>query len=437
MRKPEKPPFIPATYKYGDVLDELIRKGKYGEFVAVTQNKYLYWEKWKYIARDWDIDPKLLWGAVKSTRHGVRLYLETLPTFNLAAPALVQGYLHECDMNLGGNMQGESIVPAEEKDRYLISSLMEEAIASSQLEGADTARKLAKEMLTHNRKPRNISEQMIVNNYAAMQWIVENKHLPITPENICTIHSIITKNTLPDSKEEGVFRSDNEVVVRDTQTGEILHQPPSFDELEKMMNEYCQLCNDEIQQPYFIHPVSKGIILHFLMGYIHPFADGNGRTARTIFYWYLIKKGYWLMEYMSVSRIILQSKAKYARAYLYTEMDGFDLTYFIVYNLECIIKSLGELKEYIKRKTAEKKNLLSLLRNTSWNDRQITVLQEIIKDQAQSFSVQTIEAWFGVSNQTARNDLNALVEAGLLTERKSGRKILYLPVPDAIDRIER
>jgi Fic family protein len=437
MKKLEKPPFIPQTYNYANVLDELIEKGKYSDFVSGTQTKYLYWEKWKYMAKDWAMDPKMLWGAVKSTRHGVRLYLKTLPTFSICSPTLVQGQLHECDMNLGGNMQGESIVPAEEKDRYLISSLMEEAIASSQLEGADTARKFAKEMLANNRKPGNISERMIVNNYAAMQWIVKNKHLPISPENICKLHSIITNGTLTNSKEEGVFRTDNEVVVRDTQTGEILHQPPLFEALENMMIEYCDLCNDKNIQPYFIHPVSKGIILHFLMGYIHPFSDGNGRTARTIFYWYLIKKGYWLIEYMSVSRIILQSKAKYARAYLYTETDGYDLTYFIVYNLECIIRALSDLKAHIKRKASEKKDIINLMRNTRWNNRQITVLQEIIKDQNQSFSVRALETWFGISNQTARNDLSALVEANLLEERKSGRKILYHPVPDVIDRIEK
>ena len=139
---------------------------------------------------------------------------------------------------------------------------------------------------------------------------------------------------------------------------------------------------------------------------------------------------------MSVSRIILQSKAKYSRAYLYTETDGYDLTYFIVYNLECIIKALADLKAHIKRKASDKKNLLNLLRNTSWNNRQITVLQEILKDQSQSFSVQTLETWFRISNQTARNDLFALVEAGILDERKSGRKILYIPARDVIDRIE-
>ncbi len=437
MRKPEKPPFLSASYDHAAGLSELVKRGRYLEFISLNQNKYLYWDKWKYKAKEWNMDPKMLWAAVKTSRIGMQLSVDAFPVFSIASPALVQRYLHECDMNLGGNMQGDSIVPVAEKDRYLISSLMEEAIASSQLEGADTARKWAKEMLATNRKPRDVSEQMIVNNYAAMQWIVQNKHLPISTENICSLHRIITNNTLADAAEEGAFRTDNQVAVRDTQTGEILHQPPDFETIPQLIEAYCRLCNDKDEQPYFMHPITKGIILHFLMGYIHPFADGNGRTARIVFYWYLVKKGYWLIEYMSVSRIILQSKARYARAYLHTEMDGFDLTYFIIYNLECIVRALGDLKAHINRKTAEKKNLLNLLRNTNWNDRQIAVLQEIVKDASQSFTVQTIESWFSVSNQTARNDLAALVRAGILEERRSGRKILYLPVRNALEKIEK
>src|SRR5260221_12066996 len=117
--------------------------------------------------------------------------------------------------------------------------------------------------------------------------------------------------------------------------------------MEKLMEEFCLFANDSKNENFFLHPIAKAIILHFLIGYIHPFSDGNGRTARALFYWYLIKKGYWLIEYMSVSRIILSSKAQYARAYQYTELDHNDCTYFILYNLKCIGRALEELKAYI------------------------------------------------------------------------------------------
>ncbi len=349
----------------------------------------------------------------------------------------MQQLLHEFDMNLGGTLQGESIVPGEEKERYLISSLMEEAIASSQIEGAATTRKVAKEMLENNRKPRNHSDQMIANNFEGMKWIVANKVLPFTPGNIRKVHTIITQNTLSRKEEEGAFRTDNDVNVVDVQTGDVIYHPPDYQYLDGMIDEFCKFANDEDKQRFFIHPVSKGLILHFLIGYIHPFADGNGRTARTIFYWYLLKKGYWLIEYMSVSRVILNSKAQYARAYLQTEIDDNDLTYFILYNLKCIQTALADLKKYIQRKVSEKRNVLELLRTTAFNDRQISVLQEIIQDQGVFFTVAQLQKWFNVSDQTARNDLNQLVSAGLLENRSVSKKIHYFPVKDFSMKIKR
>ena len=440
MKVPERPPFISNDYNYRNILDELIKASKFNEFFEVNDNKYPYWVKWKYLAKDWGIEEKKLWSAVKSARLGSkRLHFSRIDgfAFKMAAPSVIQNFLHEFDLNLGGSLQGDSIIPAEDKDRYLISSLMEEAIASSQLEGAATTRKIAKEMLETDRKPRNASEQMILNNYEAMKWIVDNKNTAFTPEAICKIHSIITSNTLSQRDEEGAFRKDNEVRVVDVQTGNTIYTPPGYDQLNTLMEDFCKFANDQDKQTFFIHPILKGIFLHFLIGYIHPFADGNGRTARTIFYWYLLKKGYWLIEYMSVSRVILGSKAQYAKAYLYTELDDNDLTYFLIYNLKCISTALEDLKKYILRKTAEKKNVVTLLRHTNFNDRQIVILQEIIQHSDIYFSVKQIQNRFAISNQTARNDLGRLVESGLIEYRKSGNKKQFFPVKDFYDRIKK
>jgi Fic family protein len=434
MKVPETPPAIGQADGYR-ILANLVKLHKFSEFFEINDTKYPYWDKWKYIAKQRGYDPKKLWSAVKTVRPGNRLAFHRGYEFRLNAPSVVQQYLHEFDMNLGGSLQGEGIIPGQDKERYLISSLMEEAIASSQLEGATTTRKLAKEMLESNRKPKNSSEQMILNNYEGMRWIVENKHLPFTTETIRQLHAIITRSTLADAGDEGVFRATDEVNVIDAQTGEVAHHPPPQEQLPALMEAFCQFANDKDKQSFFIHPVAKGIILHFLIGFIHPFVDGNGRTARTIFYWYLLKKGYWLIEYMSVSRVILNAKAQYARAYLHTETDENDLTYFILYNLQCMKTALEELKKYIRRKTTEKKNAMDLLRHTGFNERQIVLLQELMQDERNYYSVNQVEKWFNISNQTARNDLNGLEKAGLLEHRRAGKQIRFFPVKDFAIRI--
>ena len=184
---------------------------------------------------------------------------------------------------------------------------------------------------------------------------------------LLNIHQIITTETLNNKDDEGRIRKNDDIKIMD-ETNEIFYIPTQQKYLVQLINEFCAFANDEKESHVFIHPLIKGIILHFLIGYIHPFVDGNGRTARAIFYWYLIKKKYWLIEYMSVSRIILKAKAQYARAYLYTEYDDNDLTYFILYNIKCIQVALDELKLYIQKKQREKKQVLSLLKNTDFNE---------------------------------------------------------------------
>lgn len=433
MKKPEKPcKIIQDIKKYADVLNKLIEEKKYGDFSKIEDTSYPYFEEWKYKTKDWNFSLEELWTAVKMGRMGKKtIYFSQIHgfTFSFNTPSIIQQYLHELDLNLGGSLQSDNLIPNQEKDRYLVSSIMEEAIASSQIEGAVTTRKVAKEMLEKHQNPKNVSEKMILNNYNTMMWIVANKEKPMSLDFLLNVHRAITRDTLKDKNDEGRLRTNDNVKVMD-ETNEIFYIPPEQKYLEELINAFIQFANDEKQDHIFIHPIIKAIILHFLIGYIHPFADGNGRTARAIFYWYLLKKGYWLIEYMSVSRIILRAKAQYARAYLYTEYDENDLTYFILYNLKAINSALDELKSYVNQKTQEKQQIISLLKHTNFNDRQILIIQDLLKDKNEYFNVKQIESRFNISNQTARNDLSGLVDSGILITKLTGNKANYFAVAD-------
>ena len=424
MKKPELPPQIDQGKTYSNLMENLIKVGRLQEFFKIEDTEYPYWEEWKYKSKTWEILSEDVWNCAKNARVGrENIQISSIQGFDfqLNNPSVIQRLLHELDLNLGGNLQSESLIPNQEKDKYLVSSIMEEAIASSQIEGAVTTRKVAKEMLEKNHQPKNKSEQMILNNYVSMKWIVENKQVKMTKDLILEIHQSITKNTLQKKEDEGRFRINDEVRIMD-ETNEVFYTPPSHIYLDDLINDFCAFANDEKEDHIFIHPIVKGIFLHFLIGYIHPFVDGNGRTARAVFYWYLIKKGYWLIEYMSVSRIILKSKVQYAKAYLYTEYDDNDLTYFVLYNIKAVKTALDDLKLYIEKKKDEKKQLLSLLKNTDFNERQIVLIQNILQDRNEYFTVKQVEKKFNVSNQTARNDLNDLISKGILITNITGKK---------------
>lgn len=390
-----------------DLLKQLTLSGELKEI----NDDYLYWDKVKYKTKS--IEPEQYWNAVKLSRSfNKQNILFGTYQFNFNVTDYILRLLHQFDLNIGGNLGSNVGITETDKNKFLISSIMEEAISSSQMEGANTTRKAAKEMIQKERKPKNKSEQMIMNNYATMKYIVQHKHDDLTPEKLLFIHKLIANNTLDSIEEEGKLRENNDIYVVNYSNSEIVHIPPKKEEIELIMNDLCVFFNEE--QKTFIHPIIKGIIIHFMIGWIHPFTDGNGRTARALFYWYMLKKGYWLTEYLTISTIIKDTKTQYEKAFLYSEIDQNDLTYFITYHIKTMEKAFIALKEYISRKQKEVIQAAKFVKIPNVNDRQAQILKILNEDSDRVLSSKEMENRFGVSNFTARSDLNNLESLGFL-----------------------
>ena len=413
MHLPRNPPRIEAILsdeqKSKAVLSEEIK-----EFAKDFNKRYLHWSEVRM--RDTGpFDPDTVWARMKLVRmdNSITLVFGKTHYHYLMSDRMMK-MLHEFDMRASVGLFPDTIEP-HRKAYYSVSSLMEESIASSQMEGAVTTTKKAKEMLRKNIRPKDKSERMIVNNYRAMLFIKEHTEQPLTPEFIRDIHKIVTEGTL-DEKYMGVFRDNDDVVVQDSLSGEVFHQPIPRDEVESAIQQLCDFINDEGE---FLHPVIKGIILHYAIAYIHPFEDGNGRVARTLFYWYELKSGYWLMEYLALSRYIKDHKGKYEESYVFGETDGNDMSYFILYNLGALMDSVDKFEDYLKRKIEEERSTSIRLSDYGLNDRQIRIIASIMN--GGTVSVRSIENQYKVSLNTARADVKRLIEAGLLTE--TGREV--------------
>ena len=383
------------------------------EVFQKIDREYLYWDKVKYTAPE-NVDKHTLWHAVKIQRQ---LNSQTVRfgkyVFHFTITKNMLALLHAFDMNLGGNLGTKSIIPASDKSYYLISSIMEEAIASSQMEGASTTRRIAKDMLRKQLKPINKSQQMIVNNYDTITKILNDFNKDFSIEDLLDIHRSISKSTLENSDDEGVFRKNDDIYVVDSITGSVAHTPPSYNEIIDMVGDLCEFANND-NNDNFIHPIIKGIIIHFMLAYIHPFVDGNGRTARSLFYWYMIKKGYWLTKYLSISRIIYTNKKSYEKAFLYTENDDNDLSYFIRYHLNVMKKAFEELKKYLQRKIDEQQNIHRFIGVLNTNDRQRYVFKVIMENKHMIITPKELASQFDITTRTARTDLQELVEMGYL-----------------------
>lgn len=430
----ESPPSI-QTKNLVDAL-VLLAKSEIMAQVHRMNEEYLYWDKVKYRIPT-GVDSATFWQAVKFSREiGERTLRFGKYVFRFTITEKMSSLLHLFDLNMGGMMGTSGLIPEKDKKMYLVNSIMEEAIASSQMEGASTTRREAKDMLRRQQKPANKSQQMILNNYMTVQYLSEHKDNVFSMENLLAVHRLIASSTLDDSADEGRLRQDDKIVVQNAITGEIVHNPPTHDEVEQMLEDLFVFANEDDMEN-FIHPIVKGIILHFMLSYIHPFVDGNGRTARSLFYWYLLQKGYWLTEYLSISRIIYRSKEKYERAFLCVEADNLDLSYFIYYNLEAMRIAYDELQKYLARKISERESINKYVGIGNINERQAQLLKFYYNKPEILMYAKEVATRFSVSDITARTDLRHLVQLGLIEEVRVDKKTTaYKCVEDFVERLQ-
>ncbi len=408
---------------------------------------YLHWDQLRHRTPPEGMTVEQWWAAIKLGRQGMLTALPLTDTndrpVQFAMPNSVMRALHDIDRHAAGEiaMEGKA-VSDEDRNRYLVSSLIEEAITSAQLEGASTTREEANNMLRSGRRPRDRSERMILNNYRVMEQIRQLKEEPFSAERILELHRIVTEGTLDDPGAAGRFRRpDERISVMDANPTTVLHEPPPADTLPQRLELLCAFANQDEKAEPFVHPVVRAILIHYMLGYDHPFLDGNGRTARALFYWSMARSGYWLTEYLSISRLIKSAPAKYARAYLHTETDDNDATYFILHQVDIIERAVDALHAYLARKIQEQRSAESLLRHSpnladQLNYRQTALLSHALRHPGHGYTVASHQRSHQVVTQTARTDLLKLAELGLLDQRKRGRAFVFHAPPDLAERIK-
>ncbi|MBI6549391.1 Fic family protein [Xenorhabdus lircayensis] len=410
------------------------------------EGRYLPWDKLRHRLPA-GTEPIAYWSIVRFLRNK-NIQQLSLTGDNTDQPAklfttsIIKQTCSTIDRLTSSAGQAELLEPLN-ASQYLFDELIaEESISSSQLEGAATTSQVALEMLKIQRPPRDESERMIMGNHRMMAYVTEHCNNELTPAFIKELHAVAVEGINDDKYKPAQFRTSNDVVVSGVD-GEIIHTPPSYKEIEQRIDELCLWANTLHERQSgvdYLHPLIKAIVLHFMMGFIHPFNDGNGRTARALFYWYMLRCGYTAFKYISISKLLKNSSTAYAKAYCYTETDQFDLTYFVDYQCQIVGRAVEEYLSYIKIIIKTQAEMESFLYESNiiseLNARQRALLNIAFARPGNIFTVAEIRSRMGVSDNTARNDLKRLEKLGLLQTHKDGKEIVYV-APKSLSQISK
>jgi Fic family protein len=442
--------YVAEAPSYFDLLEKLGGEAAGRALATVIEghaaDKYPHWDKLRHLRAPDGLSSEEWWLGIKAKRAAE---MRPLPLrgidgkqFSYGLPDLVLEHLHHIDQRCSGEIAMDEVVTSEQQAgrRFLVNSLMEEAIRSSQLEGATTSRRVAKEMLRTGRAPRNRSERMIANNYRALQFMREEMGGTLNLDSLLELHRIVTEGTLDDRAAAGRLQQPGEerVAVYDRDEDEQpIHRPPPAEQLPERMELLCAFANEEGDGGKFIHPVVRAILLHFWLAYDHPFEDGNGRTARILFFWSMQRHGYWLIEYLPISPILRNAPSKYTRAFMEAETDNGDTTYFLIHQLQTIERALDEHDVYLQRKIAEVRDVEQLLHSADgFNHRQLALLTDAVRHPHSVYSFNSHATSHRVTHETARADLSALADRDLLVRRRKERQFVFEPAPDLPERLK-
>ncbi|MCY4651213.1 MAG: Fic family protein [bacterium] len=435
----------------GPKVEEVLSRIDHGRVTAIlfsdhirpsVAGRYYHWEEIRRRRPPEDFSAEEWWFGIKMARSQVRRFLPLTDTdgqaFSYVLTDEALSMLQQIDQQAAGSVQMPEVVatPAS-RDRYIVAGLIEEAINSSLLEGAVTTRREAKDLLREGRAPRTIDERMVVNNYRTMHELREDSKTPLTVEGVLEIHRVVTEGTLQPAEEAGRLQQPGEkrVFVSGPDPNEIYHRPPPARELPERMQMMVTFAN-AVDDRAFVHPVVRAIALHFYLAYVHPFVDGNGRTARALFYRTLLRHGYWLAEFLSISRLLRQAPVQYQRAFLYTETDDGDFTYFLLHQLQVLCRAIEDLFETLEQKVAEVRQVeRALRRQPGLNGRQMALLSHALRNLDAIYTIEGHRSSHRIAYQTARTDLLDLERRGFLQTHRAGRKFRFFPVVEALEQL--
>lgn len=388
----------------------MVSNDEFRKLIHTLNNNYVHWDKFMNMQLPDGITHKEIWElACFERKHGYphELTFENIHLFWWIGNS-IEAQLHQLDVGLAGGRKMEALTISKHIHRHRTNALLDESIASAQLAGINVSKKAAKEMLLKKRPPQNGNEQICINIFKTSQLALLKKDDTLDEDLLFLIHQTLTKDTIK-PKGIGQYRS-NQKTDRSLIDLSAKYKQPDAGKVPSLMKLVIAFYNQDAT-PFFIHPLIKAAILHYLILYIRPFKDGNGRMARLLANMFLLKQGYWVSEFLSVSNTIIKFKQQYNKTITQSQLDNNNIGYFIHFYIQSVQMAYRSLQDFVNRISKESVDKKGV-RYDGYNERQTAVIKWLKEDPEKRVSIRELRSVYGVSKETARTDLNGLVEKG-------------------------
>jgi len=325
-------------------------------------------------------------------------------------------------------IENAPLVPSFEK-QFQSDAIVRTVFHGTHIEGNDLTLIQTKKVLEGEEvyaRARDIQE---VINYRNVMTLLEElavKRGEYDPEMLKEIHKITTYKIIAEEKI-GVFRT-TQVVVKEEGSGQIIFQPPPFVEVPYMVEDFfAWLNNPEVAE---VHPIIKAGITHYILVAIHPFVEGNGRTARAFASMILLKEGYDIKRFFSLEERFDSDPGSYYEAFAQVDKQSNniglrDLTPWLEYFTEVVAAELSKIKEKVKKLSIDTRLKVKMGKQVALSERQVRLV-EYLSDQGSGNMQELRKVLPMVSEDTVLRDLTDMLKKGIIRKEGSTKASRYV-----------
>ena len=267
---------------------------------------------------------------------------------------------------------------------------------------------------------RRKDKKEVLNYLEALEKIPEfAERKPFKFSDLLELHKLITRDTLENPADEGSLRNQQVAVVNGA-TGQIIFMPPPTDRVGALVEEFLEWFNSE--EVNEIDPVIEAGLAHYELVRIHPFVDGNGRTARVMASIVLFKRAFDIKRFFALDDYYDKDRRAYYAALKTVDQDSLDLTGWLEYFTEGVAVSLKAVEDKVIGLSQDIK-FLKERGQIALTDRQVKIVEMLLQNE--KLTIGQVKDLFGFSRQMALKEMTKLVDLGVVRLKGGGRGAYY------------